>query len=66
MTKVFCDRCGKEIKKEYGWISRKIYYTNIRLCPGKEHAEWSKKEDSYICPECENSYIRWFMNPKTK
>ena len=65
MVKTFCDRCGKEITKEYGWITRRILYTSIRLCPGKKHDEWSNRKDLYICPKCEDSYIRWFMNPET-
>ena len=66
MTKTFCDRCGKEIMKEYGWITRRILYSSIRLLPGKKHTEWCEREDLYICPECEDSYIHWFMNPETK
>lgn len=66
MTKTFCDRCGKEIKQEYGWITRKRLYANIRLIPGKEHTEWSYLGDLYLCPECEDSYIQWLMNPETK
>ena len=63
MTKTFCDRCGKEITNEYGWLTRSTLYASIKLIPGKNHPEWSKREDQYICPECENSYIQWFMNP---
>ena len=66
MTKTFCDRCGKEITKEYGWITHKKIYASIKLVPWKEHTEWSERDDQYICPECEDSYIRWFMNPETE
>lgn len=65
MVKTFCDRCGKEIMKEYGWITRRMLYASIKLCQGKKHDEWSNREDLYICPKCEDSYIRWFMNPET-
>lgn len=53
MTKTFCDRCGKEIKEECGWITHRTLYASIRLIPGKKHAEWSERADLYICPECE-------------
>lgn len=68
MTKTFCDRCGKEIKEEYGWIKHRTLYASIELIPvpGKKHTEWSERADLYICPECEDSYIHWFMNPETK
>lgn len=61
---MFCDRCGKEIAKEYGWITRRVLYASIRLLSLKKHAEWSEREDLSICPECEDSYVRWFMNPE--
>ena len=64
MTKTFCDRCGKEITKEYGWIKHRTLYASIRLFTTKKSAEWHEQEDKYICPECEDSYIRWFMNPE--
>lgn len=66
MTKTFCDRCGKEIAKEYGWIVHRVLYASIKLLPGKEHTEWSDRADQYICPECERSYIHWFLNPETE
>lgn len=66
MTKTFCDRCGKEITNKCGWITHKTIYAIIRLVPWKEHTEWSEQVDKYICPECENSYIQWFMHPETK
>ena len=66
MTKTFCDRCGKEITNEYGWITHRTLYASIRLFPGKKHDEWSEQADLYICPECEDSYIHWFMNPETE
>ena len=67
MTKMFCDRCGKEIiTKEHGWITHKTLYASIRFFTAKKHGEWSDREDLYICPECEDSYIHWFMNPETK
>lgn len=64
MTKTFCDRCGKEITKEYGLITHRVLYACIRLLPWKQHTEWSERDDRYICPECEDSYIHWFMNPE--
>ena len=66
MTKTFCDRCGKEIMKEYGWITHRTLYTSIRFLSMKKHEEWSERTDLYICPECEDSYIHWLMNPETE
>lgn len=66
MIKTFCDRCGKEITKEYGWITHRTLYASIRLFSVKKHDEWSERADLYICPECEDSYIQWFMNPETE
>ena len=66
MTKTFCDRCGKEITKEYGWIRHRTLYASIRLLLSKEKTDWSKENDQYICPECEDSFIHWFMNPETE
>ena len=51
--------------KEYGWITHRTLYASIRLRPGKK-TKWSERADLYICPECEDSYIHWFMNPETK
>ena len=65
MTKTFCDRCGKEITKEYGWITHRTLYASIRLFM-RNNDEWSEREEQYICPECEDGYIHWFMNPKTE
>ena len=64
MTKTFCDRCGKEITKKYGWIIHRRLYASITLFSGNEHAEWSDPTDRYVCPECEDSYVHWFMNPE--
>lgn len=64
MTKTFCDRCGKEITKKYGWIVHRTIYGTIKLLPCKENAEWSDRADQYICPECEDSFIHWLMNPE--
>lgn len=66
MTKTFCDRCGKEITEEHGWIAHRTLYASIRFLPGKKHTEWSDQDDRYICPECEDSYIHWFMHPETE
>ena len=65
MIKTFCDRCGKETKKEYGWITHRTLCASIKLIPWKKHDEWSERDDVYICPECEDSFIQWFMHPET-
>jgi len=61
MTKTFCDRCGKEIPEGYGWLAHRTLFL-----PRKERAEWTERDDLYICPECEDSFIRWLMNQETE
>lgn len=69
MTKTFCDRCGKEIEKDnrhcsiYAWITHRCYYATLRMI-GSDEGLAHRTDDRYICPECENSYIHWFMNPE--
>ena len=64
MTKTFCDRCGKEIKKAaYGWLKMKMAYARHRLMSTEPKIDW-QDDDKYICPDCEDSYIHWFMNPQ--
>lgn len=68
MTKTFCDRCGKEISDTegrtliYAWITHTCYYAKLRMIGSNSKTNW-KSDDKYICPECEESYIHWFMNP---
>ena len=70
MTKTFCDRCGKEIQRScgvglYAWIMHKVLYAKIQmvgLAASSEENNWISDE-KYICTECEESYIHWFMNP---
>jgi len=67
MTKTYCDRCGKEIQKDfrnYSWLTRKVNYTEARLITIKPREDW-KRDDVYMCQDCEDSYIHWFMNPET-
>lgn len=62
MTKTFCDRCGKEIHKDsYAVLMHRTIFARQRLMPSCFREEW-KDADKYICPECEDEYIRWFMN----
>ena len=69
MVKTFCDRCGKEIQgSKYGWLQHKTRYAVQRLIPSFMQDEW-KDVDKYLCPDCEEQYIHWFMNlesPKEK
>lgn len=65
MTKTFCDRCGKEITKEHGWLKHRTLYGTISFIVKKKHEDWSRTDEIYICPECEDSYIRWLENPET-
>lgn len=66
MTKTFCDRCGKEIAEEYGWITHRTLYASIRLLSRKKYTDWSERDERCICPECEDGFIHWFMNPETE
>lgn len=69
MTKTFCDRCGKEIltQKDFNicsWIRHRsycgiLYTVSCSFDKGLAY----KTAKHYICPECEESYIHWFMNP---
>jgi len=65
MTKTFCERCGKEIKKKYGCIIHMQLYASMSFLQGKEHTEWYELPNRCICLKCEDSYIHWFMNPET-
>jgi len=61
MTKTFCDRCGKEINMhEYSWLRRRIIYVEARLIMYKNRPDF-KDDDKYICPDCSDEYIHWFM-----
>ena len=64
MTKTYCDRCGKEISKvAYGWLSRRIAFVKFRMI-SIDHKMDFEDDDKYICPDCEESYIHWFMHPE--
>ncbi len=64
MVKTFCDRCGAEIKeRKYAWLSRKVVYVNSKMIPWTSREDWNT-DDKYICPECEDSYIHWFLHPE--
>lgn len=72
MTKTYCDRCGKEIPKDeihkrdvYGWITHRSMYATLRLIATGRGDLSIDTKDCYICPECEDSFIHWFQNPKT-
>ena len=64
MTKTYCDRCGKEIQgSKYVWIRHKTRYAIQRLIPASMRKDW-EDTDKYICPDCAEQYIHWFMNPE--
>lgn len=64
MTKTFCDRCGKEIThKPFAWINHKTVYAKLSLTPSQPDEDW-KEHNKYICKDCEDSYIHWFMRPE--
>ena len=63
MTKTYCDRCGKEIQgSKYALIRHKTWYAKQLLIPAFVRDDW-EGVDKYICPDCEEQYIHWFMNP---
>lgn len=65
MMKIYCDRCGIEILKEYSWLtSAKIYTKEEKYPPSRYNDSW--KSDNYFCPSCTKSYIHWLSNPKKK
>lgn len=69
MVKTFCDRCGKEILTQndfniYSWIRHRSYYgTLYKISCGFDKDPVYKTAEYCICPECEKSYMHWFMNP---
>lgn len=58
MTKTFCDRCGKEIKEEYGWITHRTLYASIKLLPGKNILSGLNER---ICTYAQNAKIVIFI-----
>lgn len=62
MVKYFCDRCGRELDlKKCAWFRHKTVYADITFyeliyAPGPV--------DHRICPECEDSFIKWFNHPE--
>lgn len=68
MTKTFCDRCGREIMgwNDYGLLKHRILYGKINIFSYNKENELWKDGDKYLCQECEDSYIHWFMNPETE
>ena len=66
MTKTFCDRCGKEIQmgfRNYSLLTRRVHYSEARLITINPREDW-EMDDVYMCKDCEDSYIHWFMNPE--
>ena len=64
MTKMYCDRCGAEINiRRYALLSHRTMFARQRLIPAILRTDWIDV-DKDLCPECENSYIHWFMNPE--
>lgn len=62
MVKFFCDRCGEEIiSPKYGIFTHKVYYAQVQLLSSR--AKWDKDE-KWLCPQCEQEYIHWFLNPE--
>ena len=70
MVKTLCDRCGKEIQRKCGMnlcarIRHNVLYAKMRMVGLTTSSEENNfiSDDKYICPECEKSYIHWFVNP---
>ena len=63
MIKQFCDRCGAEMKEsKYAWIKHRAIYARIGLTSNRMKSK-EIETDAEICPQCEDEYIHWFMNP---
>lgn len=64
MKKLFCDRCGKEIKDvKRGMIHHKVHYGSVLF------DSISIQNDVFathheICIDCENSFVRWYNHPE--
>lgn len=66
VTKIFCDRCGKEIK-HIGWtlkllnvfkskLNSQIKIRKIKICNGN-HSGFGYKETNYeLCAECTEKF----------
>ena len=67
IEKIYCDRCGAEIKDKnrVSLLIRRKFYIIHELIPMYKRDDW-KREDSYLCLNCENEYIKWFNQPKEK
>ena len=68
MTKMFCDRCGKEIERKdhrniCAWIAHRCIYATLKMVSHADESSFNS-ENAYVCPECEESYVHWFMNPE--
>ena len=65
MQKLYCDRCGKEIKEKVGLLRHKVHYGKVKLdpisLPSDEWVTWHE-----ICPDCEDSFVRWYNHPEVK
>lgn len=63
MVKTYCDRCGKEIQgSKHAWMCHRTIYAIQRLIPSSIRNDW-EETDKHICPDCEEQYIHWFVNP---
>lgn len=64
MHKLYCDRCGKEIKDaKIGLLHHqthygKVLFDSIRV-PKDEWIDWHE-----LCVECENSFMAWYNHPE--
>lgn len=64
MTKLYCDRCGKEIKDvKAGLIRHHTYYGKLIFdslrAPADDWTSWHE-----ICVDCEMSFMRWYNHPE--
>ena len=60
ITKIICDRCGNEIiDKQLNHLNYKSYYATL-LNTGVSEKIYD------ICPECEQSFIKWYNDGKDK
>ena len=61
MTRVFCDRCEKEIKRPFKvyTIISKLYYKRLFMLKNDEETV-----EHEICKECQESLEKWWQEGK--
>lgn len=64
MTKIFCDRCGKEIDRNIHILSNKEFYR--RILTFRDETDGYYSTDHEICEECQTALYKWWAEGKAK